>query len=192
MKFYRLLVLLFLSTFSTALKAQENVVSNANSSKGYIHFFTGAITYHFFDFSEDAGKFKKDIGDQGKLILHPFLGYEQADIKGEDLRYNAFFIFNDSLGSPALGYNKGYSIRIDQYIDVGYFYGVYGIRQNVWEDNDINLPVRLKLGRNIALVPIIGLKQTLTLPLYDDYTFKTSMAVMPNTATLLIGVAKNF
>jgi len=170
-------------------QAQETAISSNN---GYEHFFTGAVTYHFFDFKEDARKFKKDIGDQGKLILHPFLVYEKATIKGEDLLYNAFFIFNDSLGSPALGYNRGFSIRVDKYIDVGYFFGVYMIRQNVWEDNNISLPLRLKLGRNIALVPIIGLRQTLTLPVTKKIDFKSSIAIMPNTATLLLGFSKNF
>lgn len=174
-----------------ALSAHSKEKAQGPSSKGYQQIFAGALTYHFFDFKEDSQKFKKNIGDQGKLILHPFLGFEDARIKGEDIETNTYFIFNDSLGSFAYGYQRGSSVFLNKYIEAGYFWGAYFIRQNIWEENEINLPVRIKFGRNIALVPIVGLRQTFNIKISERYDFKFNLAITPNTSTLLLGISRD-
>lgn len=192
-----LLILFFHTTFCFSQNEDSSNIQEVKkiqhqSEKGYYQFFGGAITYHFFDFKEDSKKFKKNIGDHGKLISHPFFGAEKAIVKGDDIESKSIFIFNDSLGSLAYGYQNASSIKLNSFSEAGYFWSAYFIKQSVWEKNEINLPVRIKFGRHLALVPIVGLIQSFNFNIYKNYDLKFNFAITPNTATALIGIKKPF
>lgn len=161
-------------------------------NKGYYHFFTGAITYHFFDFKEDSLKFKKGIADHGKLIAHPFFGAEKAYTNGEETKSQSIFLFNDSLGSPSLGYQNGTFTALSEYAEAGYFWSIYFIHQSVWERNGIDLPIRIKLGRSIAAVPLVGIRQSFHFKITQKNYLKFNFAITPNTGTFLIGATYPF
>lgn len=207
MKAYKTLIFLifFISISSHAFFISESIEPELENKKieaskdlqlapkKSLQVFAGAITYHFFDFEEDARKFKKNIGDQGKLISHPFFGYELSERTIENQsKFHAAFVFNDSIGSLAFGLLKGLQYNLHPNFDFGYLYGVYMVKQDNWERAKIELPVRIKIGRYNALVPILGLRQTIKFNITKDYQFKINSVILPNTMTLFLGISKDF
>ena len=93
----------------------------------------------------------------------------------------------DSIGSPALGLFQSNVKVYEDILEGGFFYGLYLINGDKWEEKDMVVPMSFKVIGSTWAVPMFGLRLTHKLKLTDSNQLRLNTLISPTLVTVNLG-----